>query len=91
MSQQEQRGDSARSAASSTSSAVYDHPRTGSVRSGAVDAERLEMDIAVSELDLGDQIGAGNFSKVFKGVWRGRDVAIKRQQLPQQKELDKWV
>ena len=56
-----------------------------------MDAKSLEMDIAVDDLKLGDEIGAGNFSKVYKGVWRGRDVAIKRQQLPEQKELDKLV
>lgn len=37
-----------------------------------------DFQIEESELEIGNRIGVGSFGEVFKGTWRGTDVAIKR-------------
>lgn len=41
------------------------------------DIERQICKIKFSELKLEDVIGIGGFGKVYKGIWRGTEVAVK--------------
>lgn len=36
------------------------------------------VDLGIDEIEIGEKIGAGTFSEVYKGVWRGALVAVKR-------------
>ena len=38
----------------------------------------VEAEIAFAELEFGDKIGSGGFAEVFRGTWRGEEVAIKK-------------
>ncbi len=46
-----------------------------------VRAKKRESDssweIDTSELDMGQQLGAGGFGQVYQAVWKGTDVAVK--------------
>lgn len=46
--------------------------------------------IAKDELEIGKEIGSGAFSVVFKGKYKGNDVAIKRQRIESSKDLMKY-
>ncbi|XP_059931712.1 mitogen-activated protein kinase kinase kinase 21 [Gadus macrocephalus] len=49
----------------------------GGLVPGAVGAGDRPSEIDFSELVLEEVIGAGGFGKVYKGVWRGEEVAVK--------------
>ena len=36
------------------------------------------LDIKVEEITIGDRIGIGSFGEVYRGMWRGTEVAVKR-------------
>lgn len=38
---------------------------------------RNEWEIDLHELDIGEQLGAGGHGQVFKGMWKGTEVAVK--------------
>lgn len=42
------------------------------------DGEACDWQINESELELDARIGMGSFGEVYKGSWRGTDVAVKR-------------
>ena len=42
------------------------------------DGETNDWQIKESELELDARIGMGSFGEVYKGSWRGTDVAVKR-------------
>ena len=37
-----------------------------------------DSNIDFAEIDMGDVIGEGGFSVVYRGVWKNRQVAVKR-------------
>eukprot|EP00002_Diphylleia_rotans_P037715 TRINITY_DN8454_c1_g1_i4.p1 TRINITY_DN8454_c1_g1~~TRINITY_DN8454_c1_g1_i4.p1 ORF type:complete len:1525 (+),score=272.84 TRINITY_DN8454_c1_g1_i4:1596-6170(+) len=39
---------------------------------------RVQLIVPVTELEFGEAIGAGSFGEVYRGIWRGADVAIKK-------------
>lgn len=41
----------------------------------------------ISELTFMEEIGKGNFSTVFKGMWRGETVALKKIVLPCEEDV----
>ena len=36
------------------------------------------VDLGIDEIEIGESIGSGTFSDVYKGIWRGALVAVKR-------------
>ncbi|GJQ82318.1 hypothetical protein Trydic_g392 [Trypoxylus dichotomus] len=53
---------------------VYDDPMNH-VNSIIADIHPIEIDF--SELELEEVIGVGGFGKVYRGLWQGREVAVK--------------
>jgi hypothetical protein len=54
----------------------------GSGGSGAGEDAAGDSRIELEELEIGEQIGAGAFSKVYRGRYHGMEVAIKKQVMP---------
>ena len=50
---------------------------TGSLTSGPARARR-DYEIDLSEIEMGEQLGAGSYGVVFKGRFRGAEVAVKK-------------
>ncbi|XP_029026712.1 mitogen-activated protein kinase kinase kinase 10 [Betta splendens] len=55
--------------------AAYKQLAAGGLVAGGIGECPLEVDF--SELHLEEVIGAGGFGKVYKGMWRGEEVAVK--------------
>jgi hypothetical protein len=51
---------------------------SGSSSSTSATAIRQAYEIPAAELQLGEKIGEGGFGAVYKGVWRGGEVAVKK-------------
>eukprot|EP00922_Rhytidocystis_sp_ex-Travisia-forbesii_P022643 GHVS01033141.1.p1 GENE.GHVS01033141.1~~GHVS01033141.1.p1 ORF type:complete len:769 (-),score=275.73 GHVS01033141.1:115-2421(-) len=56
----------------------------GSVYGGGGETDKADWEVDPSELIVEEHIGAGATSEVFRGSWRGTDVAIKKLNIPQQ-------
>jgi hypothetical protein len=50
--------------------------RSGRIQLGGQDAGSWEID--PGEMTLGQRIGIGSYGEVYKGSWRGTEVAVKR-------------
>lgn len=57
---------------------------------GLPGAAALKGTIEVSDLDIGNEIGHGAFSRVFKGSYRGETVAVKKISVPR-RDLDRHL
>ena len=57
--------------------AAFHSSQDGSTSTRAA-AARQAYEIAAEEVELGAKIGEGAFGTVFKGVWRGGEVAVKQ-------------
>jgi len=74
------------------SAGVIDAPTTPPMRfSNSISPPRTikyAWEIDFNELEIGELIGQGGFSKVYHGYWRNKEVAIKQLELQSNKTLD---
>ena len=43
---------------------------------------KTDLRVDMKDVQFGKIIGRGSFAVVYKGVWRGKEVALKQIQLP---------
>mmetsp|Transcript_27257 Transcript_27257/g.38413 ORF Transcript_27257/g.38413 Transcript_27257/m.38413 type:complete len:685 (+) Transcript_27257:201-2255(+) len=58
------------------------NPLLGSSRGSIFNSLEIKDDIDYKEIEIAERIGRGNFGEVYKGVWRGTVVAVKKTKIP---------